>query len=711
MTTYPINRRKHAKKLSLRTLLIVPFVIQIFAAVGLIGYFSFRNGQESVNEVASQLRREITARIKERLLLYLATPHIINRTNVSAARFGTLNLKDANMTSDYFWQQIQVFELVNLIYVGNEQGEYVGATRHGNKITVNQANKSSNNYYRIYIPDDRGHPTKLISEANRKYDPRRRPWYVATAQAHRPIWSSIYTFFNPPSLGITATNPLYTSDGKLVAVFATDLSLATISQFLSSLKVGKTGQSFIMERSGLLIATSTAESPYRLNREGNLEPITGERSRNPITKATAQYLHNYFGNLRRIDRPQQLSFEFDRQRLFLEVDPTKDAYGIDWLTVTVIPEADFMEQINANARTTILLCLLTLGLVTVAGIVISRWITRPILLLSAASRAIAQGELKRQVDVEGINELEALGQSFNQMAQQLQESFTALENANRELEVRVEERTVELKVASQEIGLLYEQLQEENLRISAELDIARQVQQIILPKAHELTQIPHLDIAGFMEAAHEVGGDYYDVLTYNGGVKIGIGDVCGHGLESGIVMLMVQTAVRTLMENHETDPIEFLSAINRVIYANVQRINPDKNLTLALLDYQDGQVNLSGQHEEVLIVRSGGEVERIDTSDLGFPIGLVDDIAGFVAQTQILLNPGDGVVLYTDGITEAENAKRKLYGLEQLIEVVSQNWQYGADAIRQAVVDDVRSHVGQHIIYDDMTLVVIKRKA
>ena len=72
----------------------------------------------------------------------------------------------------------------------------MGATRYGNKITVNQANKSSNNYYRIYIPDDRGHPTKLVSEANRKYNPRRRPWYVATAQAYRPIWIAALLFIS-----------------------------------------------------------------------------------------------------------------------------------------------------------------------------------------------------------------------------------------------------------------------------------------------------------------------------------------------------------------------------------------------------------------------------------------------------------------------------------------------------------------------------------
>jgi two-component system sensor histidine kinase ChiS len=255
-----------------------------------------------------------------------------------------------------------------------------------------------------------------------------------------------------------------------------------------------------------------------------------------------------------------------------------------------------------------------------------------------------------------------------------------------------------------------QQLKAENLRLATELDITRQLQQMILPKERELGTITGLDIAGFMEPAEEVGGDYYDVLKCNGGVKIGIGDVTGHGLESGVLMIMVQTAVRTLLTYNETDPAKFLSVINRTIYDNVQRMNSDKNLTLSLLDYHQGQLCLSGQHEEIIVVRADGSLERIDTIDLGFPIGLEADIADFVAQTQVQLQSGDVVVLYTDGITEAENLAGMQYGIERLCEVVRLNRQYSADEIKQAVIDDVRSHIGTQKVYDDITLLILKQK-
>lgn len=492
-------------------------------------------------------------------------------------------------------------------------------------------------------------------------------------------------------------------------MFATDLSLGTISQFLSGIAVGKTGQSFILERSGLLIATSTPDPPFRLLPDGTPEPIKGDQSSNIITQAIAKQLAIEFGDLSRLDRPQQFDVTLNGERLLTEVAPIKDVLGIDWLTVVVIPESDFMQQINSNARTTILLCLLTLAIATAAGVLISRWIIRPIRQLGDVSRAIALGDLTRQVKLEGITEIDTVGQSFNQMAGQLRESFTALEAVNRDLENRVATRTTELTQANQEINLLNDRLHQENRRMGAELDVARQLQQMILPKPDELSQIPDLDIDGFMEVAAEVGGDYYDVIEQPGRVTIGIGDVTGHGLESGVLMIMAQTAVRTLIAAKERNPAKFLGAVNQVIYQNAQRMSPGKSLTLALLDYQDGQLQITGQHEEVLVVRNG-RVERIDTIDLGFPIGMIDNVDDFISQTQILLNSGDSVVLYTDGITEAENDRRELYGMEQLIRVIEAHWQQTAIAIREAVIADVHEHIGQHPIYDDITLVVLKKK-
>jgi len=291
----------------------------------------------------------------------------------------------------------------------------------------------------------------------------------------------------------------------------------------------------------------------------------------------------------------------------------------------------------------------------------------------------------------------------------LQLSYHKLEEYAQTLEQKVEARTAQLAQANEEITVLNEKLKAENLRMSAELEVTRQLQQMILPKQSELESIEELDIAGFMEPADEVGGDYYDVLQQDGRIKIGIGDVTGHGLASGVLMIMAQTAVRTLQEMNETDPVKFLDVLNRTIYHNIERMNSDKNMTLALLEYSDGYLSLSGQHEEMIVVRVDGTIELIDTMDLGFPIGLDEEIADFIAQEKLRLNPGDVVALYTDGITEAEDIQGVQYGLERLCEVVKQNWQQSAEKIRQIVIEDVQQHIGEQKVFDDITLLILKR--
>ncbi len=279
--------------------------------------------------------------------------------------------------------------------------------------------------------------------------------------------------------------------------------------------------------------------------------------------------------------------------------------------------------------------------------------------------------------------------------------------------LHIRDLTLKLQKRNQEIMRLNEQLKDENLRMKSELKVAHRIQQMALPVESELKQIKELDIVAFMEPAADVGGDYYDVLPHNNGdgqIKIAIGDVTGHGLESGVLMLVVQTAVQSLLESGLSDSEQFLNVLNRIIYNSVQRMKTDKNLTLSLLDYKNGRLRVTGQHEEVLVVRQGGKIERVDTFNLGFMIGVVPDTKAFVSHLDIQLQPGDGIVLYTDGITEARNLNKKLYGVERLCEVISQNWHRSAQEIQQAVIADVRQFIGKQKVFDDITLLVIKQK-
>ncbi|MGL4881602.1 MAG: sensor histidine kinase, partial [Waterburya sp.] len=213
--------------------------------------------------------------------------------------------------------------------------------------------------------------------------------------------------------------------------------------------VSPSGKTFIIERDGQLIASSSDEQPFTVikNKPQRLEALD---SKDPLIKAATEHLTKRFGDLKKIDQTQQIDFKLGDERQFVQVTPWQDELGLDWLVVVAVPESDFMAQINANTRTTIMLCLLALGVAIASGLYTSRWITKPIVQLNQASEAIANGQLDQQVDEElKVNELSILAQSFNRMAEQLRSSFTALAETNVELENRVQERTVELQEAKE----------------------------------------------------------------------------------------------------------------------------------------------------------------------------------------------------------------------------------------------------------------------
>lgn len=439
---------KKIEKLPLRLVLVVPFVLQIFAAVGLTGYLSVRNGQKAVNDLATQLRGQVSDRVSQHLDRYLALPHQINQINAQAIEQGLIDVTDLRGFGRYFWQQMQVFEDFGYINFGNPQGDFVGINRNDdNSFRFDLIEQAYLGEYHGYATDDRGNPTQRVIVD--EFDFRVDSWYTDAVKAGHPLWSEIYTWDDDPSIvSISASYPLYNRQQTLIGVIGIDLVLSQIRDFLNELSISPNAEIFILEPNGLIVAASSDEKFYTVN-DGEAERLSALASKEKAIAQTTQYLINRFGSLDQIQQSYQLDLEINSQKTFVQVTPWKDDLGLDWLIVVTVPESDFMAQINANTRTTIFLCLAALGIATSLGIYTSRWIAKPILSLSQASEAIALGNLDRQVKINSINELRILGQSFNQMAQQLKQMFTTLETTNQELEIRVDERTAQLQKAKE----------------------------------------------------------------------------------------------------------------------------------------------------------------------------------------------------------------------------------------------------------------------
>jgi serine phosphatase RsbU (regulator of sigma subunit) len=209
-----------------------------------------------------------------------------------------------------------------------------------------------------------------------------------------------------------------------------------------------------------------------------------------------------------------------------------------------------------------------------------------------------------------------------------------------------------------------------------------------------------------MSPASEVGGDYYDVRAVENGCWIGIGDVSGHGLDAGLMMLMTQSIVAALVERDpRASPADVLATLNDILFDNIHyRLKRHEHATMTLLRYdRSGEVVFAGAHEEIVLYRADrGACEVVETP--GTWIGGRRDVRASMVNTTLKLAPGDVLLLHTDGATEVQNALGEQFGLERLCDQFARL----QDQSPQAIVERLRAAVKTwgDDTKDDVTFVV-----
>jgi sigma-B regulation protein RsbU (phosphoserine phosphatase) len=522
---------------------------------------------------------------------------------------------------------------------------------------------------------------------------------------------------------VTFFQPLWTADRRdFAGAVAIDITLAQISGLIEDVHIADSGFAFLtLSDTNVIALPKQGESKLGLatkveanagvsgvNRKLSSSSLEGIRSlalpgsdavdirtvdlgdgmqRQPYTVALARLGGFNFWADNTI-RPEYwtLGFVVPDKEIYAALDNARSAIGSSTNTLLLL-------QFSIIAASIIVMLIVLFPVTT--------RMTSGLTTLTHAANLIEAKDYTARAVLTSKDEIGVLANSFNNMAGEIQKYTSGLE-------ALVAERTIELEKANASISDLNRKLSEENLRLGAEVEVARRLQLMVLPRQSELQAVEDLDIAAYMEPAAEVGGDYYDVLQDRGLVKIGIGDVTGHGLESGVLMLMVQTVARTLLDSGQYDPVRFLTLLNEVIYKNVQRINTEKNLTLSFLDYYNGRLTLSGQHEEVIILHPDGSHQRVDTTDLGFPVGLEPDIGAFVSTLELDFKGGDALILFTDGITEAINGERELYGIDRFIASLLEYRHGSAEVLKDAALESLRAFIGSQRVYDDISMIVVK---
>jgi sigma-B regulation protein RsbU (phosphoserine phosphatase) len=251
--------------------------------------------------------------------------------------------------------------------------------------------------------------------------------------------------------------------------------------------------------------------------------------------------------------------------------------------------------------------------------------------------------------------------------------------------------------------MLHRQLLEQEL-ISRQLETAREIQSRLLPQG--APRLSGYDIAGTCIPTFEIGGDYFDFIPLSRNrLGLAIADVAGHGIPSALVMTAFRALLRTKARS-KLGPASITNAVNRIL-PEFTGENQFVTAMYAILEAHSGKITyINCGHPPPLLLRGSGEIGKLDPQNIA--LGVFPDIQ--LKDEQNLMNAGDVLVLYTDGVTELMNQEGESFGIQRLQQTIQENWQLSASALVEKIIEATRVFSKNGGFLDDITLVIVRRE-
>ncbi len=364
-------------------LVLVAPVLVVASALTLLAHTT---GKRSAGDLANQSMQQIHKRIEEHLTRLLDMPPAINELNKRMLATGELSLSKVDRNRVPVFETLNIFQAVSSVVIGRAEGETMWVIRYPGESTYEYAIKRSPEAkMEEYALDEKG---RTVGKRLSQYDfhPTLRPWYKAAIAADGPTWGEVYVWVRGgkgETLGIPYVEPYRDANSNILGVIDTEFTLSDISVFLGQLEVGKTGKAFIMEGDGNLIATSEA-----------LECMTADLGRLPAMEspdswiaAASRELLTRFGSPRTIAAQQQAEIEVAGQSMRMVLSPYHNRRNLDWFIVTLVPNADFLADIEDSRLHSMVLGGIAVALMSIVSIVMAMKIIR------------AQDRIKQQRDM------------------------------------------------------------------------------------------------------------------------------------------------------------------------------------------------------------------------------------------------------------------------------------------------------------------------
>jgi len=450
----------HWHNVPLHIALLVPVMALILVTAGSTSYLSFHNTQQVVKDTTLTLRNELTARIEEHLRRYLSVPYLVNQSVFNALKLGVLDPEQPHLIGRSLCQQLRLFPELNAISLANAQGGLISAQRQ------------EDGFVRMLMTQDFQPGTNQVFEPDGKYrckrvgslpelDAREEVWFQVANTHQQMHWSPFYLIPYLPETGFSLSQPWFDSSTEppnLRGVLMTELRLSRLGEFMNSLEMRHEQHThklhtFLMQRDGLMIASSETGQPFSLASDGNLLQHRTLESKNPLIKATAQFIQQTFPDLNVIQSPVALEFTWQGDLEFLKITPFKDEFGLDWLIVVVLPESAFVQHVHENQRMIFWFSLVLLLIALILSWQLAQVIIRPIQGLSSAAERLIAEQWPIHLPDSHIIEIQQLSNAFTHMSAQMRNTFILLEQ-------RVDERTHKLQASLQALEHSERALQE-----------------------------------------------------------------------------------------------------------------------------------------------------------------------------------------------------------------------------------------------------------
>jgi signal transduction histidine kinase/HAMP domain-containing protein len=416
-------------RMSLRFVITAVFAALLVVMAAVTWFLTFRNARGSVEALAEQVGRLTMVDIRQNIDHYLSVPRLVIEINSFAFGQDLPQAVTRGALARRFAAELKQFDSVVSIAYANEKGDYVGMSRatEGIPLALGVSGPSTGGRLVGYRSDYQGRQFEEFDQSVGPFDARERPWYSTAIAADGLAWTPVYMWVTGDA-GIDLVAPVRDRSGRLRGVLDASLTLSGIGKFLGAIRATPHSQSFIMERSGALVAASSIEIPYRRSGE-TLHRFSGADIEDPSIREGARTIMSALASGDSFETERQFRLRAGSAYSVMRVARVHGGPGLDWYFAELIPESDFAQHVYDDMRTTAVFVLLFLLASMAVALVLARRISAPLKLLTRMARSLAAGGPDVTIEARGTGEVVQLAQSFNSMAADLRRSFDSLQGS------------------------------------------------------------------------------------------------------------------------------------------------------------------------------------------------------------------------------------------------------------------------------------------